>query len=352
MDTTELGSAESATPIDSGAGTIPIATEVQTPDASASTDASTTVDPAAAASATTAEGAAAAAAGATAQQVAEIEGRLNGQPYKLPGNIEIPWKRGNEQGFATLDEVRKAHMFERDYRLRTSELAEQRRAFEQNKIEVEKARRQMDVERAFVEKEQARVLEAMTSPDPAVRERHALHFQLLREDPAYAEAYQKALRADAHDAVQSFEAEMQETLTTQAILQDVQDTAKRLSEEFPGVDVQRALARYGQAVAEGKAPLKESALRAVFQDEHAYVQRSVTPLKSELDALKAEIAALKTGTKADQHNQSVRTTIAKNTASRAVAATGAAAPTSTATASANGKPMSRHERHQAFLSQP
>lgn len=301
--------------------------------------------------ATTPEGAAAEAAGATPEQVAEIEGRLNGQPYKLPANLELPWKRGNETGFASIEQIRKEHMLERDYRMRTSELAEQRRGFEAEKLEIEKHRRQMEVERQFVERENQRLMEALTHPDPTVREKHARHLDALQNDPAYREAYQKSLKADAYEAVQQFEQEHAQEQQVASILEDIQTTALRFAEEFPGVDLQRAVTRYGQAVAEGRAPLTEGALRAVFQDEHAYLQRSVTPFQSELDALKAEIAQLKSGTKATEHNQSVRTTIAKQTTARAVAATGAAAPTMAA-ATTPKRPVDRRTAHERFLAQP
>lgn len=306
--------------------------------------------------ATTAEGAAAEAAGATPEQVAEIEGRLNGQPFKLPANLELPWKRGNETGFASIEQIRKEHMLERDYRMRTSELAEQRRAFEserqQQAIELEKYRRQMEVERQFVERENQRMMQALTDPDPAVREKYIRHLDALQNDPQYREAYQKSLKADAYEAVQAFEQEYSQEQQVQSILSDIQETAQALAAKYPTVDVQRAVSRYGQAVAEGRASLKVGDLEAIFQDEHQYLQRSVTPVMSELEALKAEIAALKQGTKATEHNQSVRSQIAKQTTARAVAAIGAAAPPNPAAATTPRRREDRRSAHERFLAQP
>ncbi len=342
---TTIDTTTAATSSESAAGAVTDPTTAATT-AGASADAS--------AAATTVEGAAAAAAGATAAQVMELEGRLNGQPFKLPLNAEIPWKRGSEQGFATIEEIQKSHMFERDYRLRTTELANQRREYQQQqqaeRIAFEKSRRQLDVERQFVEKEQARVMEALTSPDPAVRERHAKHFEMLRSDPEYAERYQKSLRADAYDAVNAFDAELAEQQQTQAVLQDIQDTATAYAAEYPGVNVQRVLARYGQAVTDGRADLTTDALRAVFEDEAQYLATAVNPLQSQLDAMKAELAKLQAGTTAAQHNTAVRTTLEKAATARAVPAVGRAAPPSPSSSAADKpKPRSRHEAHQQFL---
>ena len=306
--------------------------------------------------ATTPEGAAAEAAGATPEQVAEIEGRLNGEPYKLPANLELPWKRGNETGFASIEQIRKEHMLERDYRIRTSELADQRRALESERqsqqMELEKYRRQLEVERNYVQRENQRMMEALTHPDPAVREKQARHIEALQTDPQYREAYEKALKADAYEAVTQFETEYTQEQQVQSILSDIQETAQALAEKYPTVDVQRAVARYGQAVQEGRASLKVRDLEAVFQDEHSYLQRSVTPVMTELEALKAEIAALKQGTKATDHNQSVRSQIAKQTTARAVAATGAAAPPNPAAATTPRRREDRRSAHERFLAQP
>lgn len=300
--------------------------------------------------ATTAEGAAAEAAGATPAQVAELEGRLNGQPYKVPLSLELPWKRGKEEGFVTLEEVQKAHMFERDYRVKTQQLSEQRSSVEQARIQLETMRRQMDVEREFIQKENQRLMDALTHPDPEVRERQARHIELLQTDSDYREAYEAKLRAGAYEAVEAFKTEQSEQQQAQAIIADIQDTAQQLANEFPGVDVQRAMARYGRALEEGRASLTVNALRSIFQDEHQYVQRSVAPVMSELEALKAEIAALKAGTKADAHNQQVRGTIAKQQAARAVAATGTGAPPNPAAATSTAaRPRDRQAASTAWV---
>lgn len=256
-----------------------------------------------AAGATTTVAAQAAAAG---QTVAEfLEARLNGQPYQLPKGVELPWKRGNETGFVSVEELQKRDMLERDYRLKTAALAEQKRSYEamQRQIAAEQAR--VKAREAYLAEQEEQARQAFK--DPGELQRWHDHLQRYQSDPHYRRAWDDSLRVRETEAELSVyrEAEEQQAVIDTAT-QLAAEVERIVTTEFPGVDVALVRERYAQALMAGQADMSEMAIRHFAKQEAAVAERVTQPLRSELDEMRKELAALKKerelAAQAAQHN--------------------------------------------------
>jgi myosin heavy subunit len=303
--------------------------------------------------ATSADGEAAPATPAQqAAAIAEIEALLDGAPMKLREDLQLPWKRGEETGTVSLREAINGYQREADYTRKMQAFSTERRSFEQTRLDVETTRRQIEAERTAVQREMQRHLEALTSGDETKLERYNRHLEMLAGDEDYRKTYERSLKAEAYEAREGLHSELSQQQYVQAVQADIADAVTRFSQELSmqPEQVDRVLARYETLVQQqGQAALTERTLRRLFDEEASYAQTVSTPFKSELEALKAEIAALKSGSQADAHNTRVRTTVQKATTARAAATPGGGAPTIGAGTGAPQRPQSREERHRAFM---
>lgn len=299
------------------------------------------------------EGTAAPAAPA-APTIAEIEAMLDGTPMKLREDLLLPWKRGEESGTAPLREMIASYQQQGQWTKKFQSLAEERRSFESTKLEIETKRREIQAESTAVQREMQRHLEALTSPDESVRQKYERHLEMLAGDPEYRKTYERSLKYEAFEAREGLHTELEQQRYVQSVQADIADAVTRFTTEFSLQEAQidRVLARYEVLVRqEGEKALTERSLKRLFEEEASYAQTVSTPIKSELDALRAEIAALKSGSQADAHNTRVRTTVTKAAAATAAATPtrGSSTPAIGATNAAPARAQSREDRHKAWM---
>jgi myosin heavy subunit len=290
----------------------------------------------------------------SAPTVAEIEAMLDGQPMKLREDLMVPWKRGDETGQVSLREAINGYQREADYTRKMQAFSQERRSFEQTKLEIETTRRQIEAERVAVEREMQRHLTALTSPDESVRQRYERHLEMLSGDPDYRKTYEKALKAEAYEAREGLHSELSQQQYVQSVQADIADAVTRFTTEMSlqPEQVDRVLSRYELLVErEGEKALTERSLKRLFEEEASYAQTVSTPLKTELDALKAEIERLKSGSQADAHNARVRSTVTKAATATAAAppSRGSNAPALGTTAPSPSRALSREDRHRQWM---
>jgi hypothetical protein len=265
-----------------------------------STPASVSADATAAAAAAGATPVEAAAAGAQAAQDF-IEGRVGDQPFQIPKGLQIPWKRGAEAGFEPVEEVQRRGMFERDYRIKTEQLARQRRELEVQQ-RVETARN--EALRLSYEEQQARIKAAYDSPEEQAR--HEAFLTQYRNDPYFKklvdEAQQGRVLAAERTAVSEFET--QEAQVEAA--QQVHSAIVTIGQQFPDVDPEVVRERYSRALQFENAPLSKAAIESIYRDEATRIERARAPLATELAELRAQIASLQSGQAASAHNATTR----------------------------------------------
>lgn len=271
-------------------------------------DTTATVDTAAtvaadASAAATAAGATPEAAAAAAAQAAQdfIEGRLGDQPFQIPKGLQIPWKRGNETGFEPIEEVQRRGMFERDYRLKTADLAQQRRTMEVEQ-RVQTARN--EALRASYEEQQARIKAAYDSPEEQAR--HEAFLTQYRNDPYFKKLVDEAQKGRVLEAEQAAVSEYQTEQAQVDAARQVADAITAIGQQFPDVDPDFVRQRYARALEFENAPLSQAAIESIYREEAARVASARAPLSAELAELRAQIASLQTGQAAAAHNSTTR----------------------------------------------
>jgi hypothetical protein len=272
-----------------------------------STPASVSADATAAAAAAGATPVEAAAAGAQAAQDF-IEGRVGEQPFQIPKGLQIPWKRGTETGFESIEQVQARGMFERDYRIKTAQLADQRRQMEvERRVE---AARNAALQQAY-EEQQARIKAAYDSPEEQAR--HEAFLQQYRNDPYFKKTVDDALQgrvlAAERTAVSEFEAQEAQL----GAAQQVANTIAAIGQQYPDVDPDYVRDRYSRALQFENAPLSQAAIESIYREEAARIANARAPLSAELERLRAEVASIRTGQAADAHNSTTRQQITRAT---------------------------------------
>lgn len=257
--------------------------------------------------------AASTAAGATAAETAAavqefIEGRVGDQPFQIPKNVQIPWKRGNEQGFVSIEEAQREAMMGRDYRIKTAQLADQRRALE---IEQRVSSARTAASEAWNESERSRVAKAYESPEEQAR--HEAFLASYRSDPHFKAMVDKAHRADIMTAEQGAINEYNQQEAIHAEANAVADAIVSIGQQFPGVDPALIRSQYATALQNDSLPLSPAAIEHLYKQESARATAYAAPLRSELDALKATLAQVQAAQAGKAHNETTRTSIQRAT---------------------------------------
>lgn len=301
---------------------------------------SVATDATAAATAAGATPAEAAAAGAQAAQDF-IEGRLGDQPFQIPKGLQIPWKRGNETGFESIEEVQRRGMFERDYRIKTSELAAQRRQMEIDS-RVQAARN--EALRKAYEEQQERVKAAYASPEEQAR--HEAFLNQYRDDPHFRKIVDDAQKGRVLEAERAALTEYENEQATVDMAQQVSHAIDQIGQNYPDVDPSFVRQRYAEALQNDTMPLSAAAIESLFKQEAARVAAYRGPLQRELEALRADLASLRTGQAAEAHNTTTRTAMAR--AASPVAAPIGGTPPAPVAPAANLQGRTLHDRSREW----
>jgi len=297
-----------------------------------------------------AEGAAQAAAaakaeGATpaeAQQAAVdyIEALLDdGKPFRIPKTAKLAWEHKGERFESTIEDMqrmdREDRLRQKDWTRKTMALADDRRRDQAERGEWERQRVAQEARFEALERERKSFLEAQL--DPAARERLDRHLDAMANDPEYKRRWERGLEADAHAAVDAFDAQQHVERETQAIISDAQEYIEQNAAKYPGVDpmdVESIYAEQWQRASRLEDPRERQAridqlrkpvfVDAIYKHEAQRIERVTAPLKGEMDALKKQLAAIEAERRTDQQNTETAAAIARSKGSKVGVPAGAA----------------------------
>lgn len=316
--------------------------------ASASPAAPAAPAPASAGEAAGAAAAAAAQAGASpaeqaaaAQQAADdfILGRVGNTEFKIPKNLELPWKRGNESGFTPIGEIQADGMRSKDYTQKTMALAEERRQFELNR-RAELAK--VEAEKQWLAEERERQMKAFSSPEEQAQ--YEAFLERYRNDPYFKKYVDDArdgrIRAAVDTAVESYHAE--EALVTEA--NAIADAVREIGAKYPGIDHNEVMRAYGRDLEANQVEISRQAIESYFTREQANREKFTAPIRGEMEALKQQVAALTEQLKAAAHNDTTRQAMARTQNPVGAPAGGAPAAPSTAAANLKGNTLPDRSR--------
>jgi hypothetical protein len=280
------------------------------------------------------------------QQIqAFIEGRLGDEPFQIPAGLALPQKRGDDVEYLPIDEVLTRGMRGNDYRVKTTELATQRRQIEREREEFLKDRAKMEARAAYLTEQEKELKEAMT--DPQKWAAYQEHLQQYQSNPYYRQNVDRALSAREIEA----ERDALRSTADDRIVQEASETAlgwiESMAENYPSVAPERVAQLYGQALSSGQAQLDPNAVRSIYEAESQYVTRTLSPLQQELADLKATVASLQAQKATETHNETTQHAV--NRAKAVPLTTGKGAPVTTPTKPTKFAPSELQDRHQAWI---
>lgn len=233
------------------------------------------------------------------------------EAFKIPKGVRVPLKRGNEIEHVPLETLMTGGMMERDYRIKTAETARQRREYEQGQSQVAAERARLQAREAFVKEQEQLFADAQKDPEKWAA--FQAHLDQLQSNPFYRKNFEDALAKRETDAELAVYREREEQELIHDGVSQAVEWIERMSKEpdFQNVDAERVRVRYGELLSSGRARLDPSEVQQLFRQEADYLKSRVTPVQSELEALRAEIQALKSGKAAEAHNATTAHALAR-----------------------------------------
>lgn len=238
---------------------------------------------------------------ATAEEIADaIEAMRNGQPYRLPKDLTVPLKRGDQVEFVPIEEALRGAMRQADYTRKTTEVAQHRRAVEEErtKLQVEAAR--FEARQKALAEQEAAWREARK--DPAKLAEYEQHYLAMQNNPVYRQMVEDALRAREVEAENAVYREREEMETNLAIANRVYDAILAAGEQYQGVNPDRVKERLSLGLQAGTMALSVDQIHKLYREEAGYASQVVSPIQKQVEELKAELATLKAQQKAETHN--------------------------------------------------
>lgn len=232
------------------------------------------------------------------QAVKMIEFTLdNGEKVAVPANAKLPWKRGNEEGFATAEEIASSPFFERDYRIKTSALQAEKRQWEADR-RVEQAA--VEAERSFIQQQIEWAQKSLGNPDEQVA--YDNFRELYATNPHFKGIVDKALRGHIADAVDAERSKIAEEEAVSHSVAEAQRWISELAQRHPELDPDRLRATFAAELKAERVDLTYEALEQIAKRELAQVSRLTSPLQNQLAEMQKQIEALKGANRAAAHN--------------------------------------------------
>lgn len=280
---------------------------------------------------------------AAAQAVQDfIEAQLGDKPFQLPKNVAVPLKRGDEVEYVPIAELQKRGMLEKDYRVKTAEIAAQRRQLE---IEQRVAQSRVQAMEAWQKEMQEFAARAYQSPEDQAR--YESFIEQYRGNPAFKQMVDDAAAARVMQAERAAVDEVQSEDALRAEVQELYTAIQRTAEKYPGVDAEQVRVAYARDLQAGATHIGVDAIESYFQREARQRDALVSPLMTELDALKRQIATLTEQQKAQQHNEKTQLQIDRATNPVAAPAGGQARDPKPAATQLKGRTLAERGREWA-----
>lgn len=249
----------------------------------------------------------------SAAAVAEyFEATVDGKPFQIPKSAQFPWKRGEETGFHTLDQITKSPQLYEDYQRKTAEVAAQRRAIQEQESQIERTRVEMEARLESARTARQRLIEAQAKGG-AELERELRHQELMETDEEYRERFQQSEEYRISERLSKHDADQDRLARTESATQRASDYIRHACEAAPGVDPEKVRRIYALALQTGHADLDQASVDRIIAEEKAGIDRTVQPLSTEMAALKKQVAELQAQLQANSHNARVTQAIDRAT---------------------------------------
>jgi hypothetical protein len=241
-------------------------------------------------------------------------GRLGEEEHQIPKDFLVPLKRGEEVEYVPLTELQSRGMMEKDYRLKTAELAEQRRQFEKQNTDFAANQARVEARDKWLQEREAEMREAQQ--DPQKWEAYQESMRLYKENPRFRQTMDDALAKRETDAENAVYREREEREAVQEGVNMARSWIDELTKDpqYEGVNAVRVAEVYGNQLRAGTAPLSREAVQAVVHSEAQYLSQSLSPLQKQLESVQSQLNELTEQKKAETHNESTEHALARGKA--------------------------------------
>jgi len=238
-----------------------------------------------------------------------IEAQLDGKPFQLPKGVLLPLKRGDTVEYEPITEVQARGMFERDYRIKTTEVNAERQRLQ---LEAAKMAAREKALEAFRDEQIKRVSTIPTTPEEQAK---AIALaELAKNDPFFQKLFEDAQQGRVLSAEREVEQQHEDAERQAAVMDLVERDIARFSSQYH-IDAARLRDAYSAELIAGRAELHPASLEALARQEAQYKQSVadsvVAPLQSKVDELLAKVAAFEAAQAAASHNESTKQAIAR-----------------------------------------
>lgn len=276
-----------------------------------------------------------------------IDAKHGDEAFQIPEGVLLPQTRDGKTEFVALQDVIERGMRGNDYRIKTTELAEGRRTLERTTEDLTAREARMETRTAQLDARAEEMKAALTDPESAAA--YQEHLNQYQSNPMYRKNVDAALRQQETEAELSvLQSEKDSRIVTEAS-QTVFGWIDSLKGEYGAVDPERVRLQYARELSAGTSPLDISAVRTIFQAEQEHVDRTLSPLQTQLAEITAQLKVLQDGAAADEHNET--TAHAVKRAKTTPVATGAGAPTNVEVPQGKFAPHELEERKSAWVKQ-
>lgn len=235
--------------------------------------------------------------------IEEIEAELGEEKIKLRADATIALPSGER---VTLDELRRMGLRQADYTRKTMQAADERRATERQRVEIETRGQRLAEQRQ-------RLIDAYAQGGEAL-ERELRHQELLERDPDYRQRFEESEEYRVQQALHTWDEERGTETRAQSAADEARTYIRQQCQQYPELDPAEIEGLYAAALQAGRADLKPSSVDRLIQAERQRVSRVTAPVLTELNALKAKLAALEAERTVTEGNAAVSAAITRTRA--------------------------------------
>lgn len=236
--------------------------------------------------------------------IAMFEALQGDEKVPLRADLKIPV--GKDGKLYTLEQLTRSPLLEADYTRKTQRVAEERRTMERERVE-------MQARAELLKSNRERLMSARRQGGEAL-EREIRHQELLETDEDYRQRFEESEEFRVQQAVAEHEGATRTTEEAHYTAQNIRSYIGEVCAKHPELDPREIEDAYRAALESGKAELRSSSVDRIVASQLQRVQRVTQPLATQLDALKAELAALRAEQTVGKGNAAVSAQIGKTKA--------------------------------------
>ncbi len=235
---------------------------------------------------------------------AKFTGRVGDEDFDVPADFLVPVKRGTETEYISIKELQEQGMRQKDYTIKTTDVARQRKELDRATREAAADRATLKARENTLKDREVQLREVQNDPEKLAA--YNEHMEMYSTNPEYRKTVDKSMRVDELEARQNATDAANEQAAIGEAVETIADWMIEFAgqDEYANVDPERVRVAYASAIQGGTARIDQEELKGFFDAEAASMEKLFegSPLRRELDDLKARFAKQEEAAAAASHN--------------------------------------------------